>query len=123
MLNGQDWDMYIRLFQHGVKICNIAKPLYYYRESSFLSISKMQLVMRPEDIDERFRSAYKHRSYIGERNFKRRISEQILMHLLQKQHKLKWIQKSIDKCGLTMTLSVLAQFAIRSVARKLKLQH
>jgi GalNAc5-diNAcBac-PP-undecaprenol beta-1,3-glucosyltransferase len=118
LYNGQDWDMYVQLVQHGIPITNISKPLFYYREGSFLSISKMQIAMTPEDVDIRFRSANKHRKFIGEANYRRRIGEQILMHLLQKRDKRAWVKKAISEVGVWVTLTLLVEFAARVLSRK-----
>lgn len=120
LYNGQDWDMYVQLVQHDVPITNISKPLFYYREGSFLSISKMQIAMTSEDVDIRFRSAIKHRKFIGETNYRRRIGEQILMHLLQKRDKRAWVKKAIKEVGIWVTITLLIESALRVLERRLR---
>tara|TARA_B110000046_G_scaffold183844_1_gene220891 strand:- start:1869 stop:2294 length:426 start_codon:yes stop_codon:yes gene_type:complete len=113
--NGQDWDMYVRLFQLGVTFVNVSTPIFLYRFQNEDGIGAKVRKMKPEQIDKRLRSAYKHRGFLGEYWFRKRVAEQILFSLKHKKPKIKWVKKAIDMAGLRATIV----FFIAAIKRKL----
>ncbi|CAD5280451.1 Glycosyltransferase PglI [Alteromonas sp. 38] len=113
--NGQDWDMYVRLFQLGVTFVNVPNPIFLYRFQNEDGIGAKVRKMKPEQIDKRLGSAYKHKEFLGEYWFKKRVSEQFLFSLKHKNNKPSWIIYSIKKAGLIAT----GMFFVRAFNRKL----
>jgi len=113
LANGQDWDFFVRLVCAGNLIKNIASPLFYYRKNTPEGISAKTKSMKVEDADHRLASAFKHREWMGERNFKRRIAEQLLNYLPSKQNKFGWLLKSLKLAGLVTTARVVVTKLLR----------
>lgn len=101
--NGQDWDMYARLFQKGIKFKNIPKPVFLYRFQNEDGIGAKVRKMKPEDIDKRLGSAYKHKVFLGDYWFKKRVCEQILFSLKHKNEKSRWIIQALKMAGVRAT--------------------
>lgn len=106
--NGQDWDLFVRLVQHQIRFVNIQKALFLYREGTPGGITAKVKKMKVEDVTPRLQSAIKHRDWLGEKFFKKRVAEQILSFLPAKSNKLGWINKSIAHVGFTATVISLA---------------
>lgn len=113
--NGQDWDMFVRLFNKGIQFKNIQKPVFLYRFQNLDGIGTKLRKMTPDDIDKRIGSARKHKEFLGDFWFKQRIAEQLLASLKYKNKKYRWLRKSIKMIGVRATLT----FFIRNVHRKL----
>ena len=113
--NGQDWDMYVRLFERGVSFININIPIFLYRFQNEDGIGAKVRKMKPSDIEKRLGSARKHRQFLGEYWFKKRICEQVLFSLKHKKTKLAWIKKAIEIAGVRATF----MFFLNAVKRKL----
>lgn len=113
--NGQDWDMYVRLFQQGVSFFNVPKPIFLYRFQNEDGIGAKVRKMSPNQIDKRLGSAFKHKEFLGEYWFKKRVAEQILFSLKHKSAKVEWVKKAIEMAGLRATLI----FFIAALKRKL----
>ncbi|ALM90984.1 glycosyltransferase family 2 protein [Alteromonas stellipolaris] len=113
--NGQDWDMYVRLFQLGVTFVNVPTPIFLYRFQNEDGIGAKVRKMKPTDIDKRLGSAYKHKIFLGEYWFKKRVCEQILFSLKHKNAKVLWVKKAIEMAGIRATIV----FFIAAIKRKL----
>ncbi len=113
--NGQDWDMYVRLFERGVSFININIPIFLYRFQNEDGIGAKVRKMKPSDIEKRLGSARKHRQFLGEYWFKKRICEQVLFSLKHKKAKSAWIKKAIEIAGVRATF----MFFLNAVKRKL----
>jgi glycosyltransferase involved in cell wall biosynthesis len=113
--NGQDWDMYVRLFEKGVQFRNINTPMFLYRFQNEDGIGAKARKMKPNEIQKRLGSANKHKEFLGDFWFRKRICEQILFSLKHKQQKAKWIVTAIQLAGLKAT----AYFFLNAVRRKL----
>ena len=103
---GQDWDMYVRLSQHG-HIFYSDKELFLYRRGSHESLTTKAKNLSIDESENRLRSCYKHRSWLGERYFKRRAAGQILSYVFHKKQTVSWILKSMKVAGFRATLNVL----------------
>ncbi len=113
--NGQDWDMYVRLFLKGVDFRNINKPVFLYRFQNEDGIGAKVRKMKTSEINKRLGSANKHKTFLGEYWFKKRVCEQILFSLKYKENKVKWIIKAIEIAGFKATL----YFFVNAIKRKL----
>ena len=101
--NGQDWDMYVRLFQKNIKFFNISSPIFLYRFQTPDGIGSKLKKVRPEDIESRLASAKKHRIFLGERAFNNRIAQQMLFSLKHRQRPLAWLKLAIKRAGFVAT--------------------
>lgn len=113
--NGQDWDMYVRLFQQGVTFVNVPNPIFLYRFQNEDGIGAKVRKMKPADIDKRLGSAYKHKVFLGDYWFNKRVCEQILFSLKHKNEKLAWVNKSLKIAGFRATIV----FFFNAVKRKI----
>ncbi len=116
--NGQDWDMYVRLFQKGVNFANIPEPIFLYRFQNEDGIGAKARKMKPNEIDKRLGSAIKHEDFLGDFWFRKRVAEQILFSLKHKKPKLLWIFKAIEMAGLKATLYFFLNAIRRKIANK-----
>ena len=116
--NGQDWDMYVRLFQQGVKFKNIPKPVFLYRFQNEDGIGAKVRKMKPADIDKRLGSAYKHKTFLGDYWFKKRVCEQILFSLKHKNEKSRWIIQALKMAGFKATFVFFYNALKRKVLNK-----
>lgn len=105
--NGQDWDLFVRMSQQKVKFINISLPLFQYRRVSPDGITAKAKTMNVSDADLRLASAYKHREWLGELNFKQRVADQLLSFIVHKRNKIAWLLESIKRAGFVSTLIAL----------------
>ncbi|WP_419227544.1 glycosyltransferase family 2 protein [Alteromonas sp. OM2203] len=116
--NGQDWDMYVRLFQKGIKFKNIPAPIFLYRFQNEDGIGAKVRKMKPSDIDKRLGSAYKHKVFLGDYWFKKRVCEQILFSLKHKNEKSRWIIQALKMAGFKATFVFFFNALRRKVLNK-----
>jgi glycosyltransferase involved in cell wall biosynthesis len=102
---GEDWDIYIRLMSFGDIYFN-SSILFLYRKGHD-SITSSAKKLRIDNIEPYTRSSYKHREWLGEKNFRRRLAYQLLGCITVKEEKLSWIMMSIKLAGLKATIFVL----------------
>ncbi|GAC23348.1 hypothetical protein GMES_1049 [Paraglaciecola mesophila KMM 241] len=106
--NGQDWDLFVRLVQANTQFINLPRVLFLYRKGTPNGITEEVKKMSASNVNARLRSAHKHRKWLGEKLYKRRMAEQILSYLPNKSKKFTWIQKSIELAGVKATIQTLA---------------
>jgi len=108
LANGQDWDVYVRLAQSG-PIAYVDQSLLRYRRGSHESITTKVKTLKVADMERRLVVAYKHRQWMGERDFRRRVARTILGYVGQRPEPLKLVLLALRKSGLRATTSVLAE--------------
>ncbi|MFQ3189356.1 MAG: GalNAc5-diNAcBac-PP-undecaprenol beta-1,3-glucosyltransferase [Paraglaciecola sp.] len=113
--NGQDWDLFVRLVQSDIKFVNITQALFLYRLQTPDGITAKAKRMAISDVEQRLQSAFKHKHWLGEKYYKKRVAEQVLGFLPNKSDKLGWIKKSIELAGFNATFTSL----MHQVKRKL----
>lgn len=113
--NGQDWDMYVRLFEKGVQFRNINTPMFLYRFQNEDGIGAKARKMKPDEIEIRLGSARKHKEFLGDFWFRKRVCEQVLFSLGYKKRKLSWVLKAIELAGFKAVL----YFVYNAFRRKL----
>ncbi|QJR80189.1 glycosyltransferase family 2 protein [Alteromonas pelagimontana] len=116
--NGQDWDMYVRLYQLGYKLVNIPRAIFYYRFMNMDGIGAKVASMTPEEAVSRLRSAQKHKLFLGKTHYRKRVAAQLLVYLPLKKHKVKWVTKSIHMAGLKVTLSHIANVTLKKLRQR-----
>lgn len=114
--NGQDWDMFVRLYESHVALFNVSEPIFLYRFQNPDGIGAKLRSMKPADIEKRLGSARKHRVFLGEYWYKQRVAEQLLISLKYKSNRIGWIYESLKMTGVIATFTYLT----RSVLRHLK---
>lgn len=113
--NGQDWDMYVRLLEQGYKLMNIPKAIFMYRFMNMDGIGAKVAKMSPEEALVRLRSADKHRTFLGEDNYRKRVAAQLLVYLPLKKQKLKWVMMSMRLAGVKWTMSHIANVTAKKL--------
>lgn len=106
--NGQDWDMFVRLARQA-PIRYVAEPLFRYRRGSHDSITTKVRKMQPADMERRLLVTYKHREWLGERLFRRRIAHTILGYLGTRNQPWKLVLMALRKSGPMATATVLSE--------------
>ncbi|WP_018982683.1 glycosyltransferase family 2 protein [Salinimonas chungwhensis] len=116
--NGQDWDMYVRLLQKGYKLVNIPRAIFMYRFMNMDGIGAKVAKMTPEQAIVRLRSADKHRAFLGEENYRKRVAAQLLVYLPLKQQKAQWIMQSVKRAGLRVTLQHITAVSLKKLRQR-----
>ena len=116
--NGQDWDMYVRLLQNGYSLRNIPKAIFYYRFQNMDGIGAKVAKMTPEEAIVRLRSADKHRAFLGDEFYRRRVAAQLLVYLPLKRQKFKWLMASVQRAGVIVTVQHIYGVAIKKFRAK-----
>lgn len=116
--NGQDWDMYVRLLQKGYKLVNIPRAIFMYRFMNMDGIGAKVARMTPEQAIVRLRSADKHRAFLGEENYRKRVAAQLLVYLPLKRQKARWVMQSIRLAGLRVTMEHIAAVSLKKVRQR-----
>jgi len=116
--NGQDWDMFVRLLTREMDFRNIPKALFLYRFQNEDGIGAKVRRLAPKDIYPRLASAYKHKEFLEDYWFKKRVSEQVLFSLKHKKNKKDWILLSIRLAGFKATVNFFFRALRRKVLKK-----
>ena len=116
--NGQDWDMFVRLLTREMDFRNIPKALFLYRFQNEDGIGAKVRKLAPKDIYPRLASAYKHKEFLEDYWFKKRVSEQVLFSLKHKKNKKDWILLSIRLAGFKATVNFFFRALRRKVLKK-----
>ncbi|EAR51194.1 glycosyltransferase [Oceanicola granulosus HTCC2516] len=101
----QDWDLFVRLVQAG-PVAMVPEPLYD-RRTGHDSITSSTLERRPADLLREAAALRKHRDWLGERAFRRRMARLLLAHLPQRRRKLPFVAASLRHAGLAATAGEL----------------
>ena len=112
---GQDWDIYVRLFQSGT-IAYVDQALFYYRFGTHEGISSKARKMTVDSYSPRLASIVKHRHWLGEKYYRYRTSRQILIEISKKNRKYSWLMYSLREGGLVATLSAFLDMVKKRVS-------
>lgn len=105
--NGQDWDLFVRILMNGHVFKNIPAPLFIYRRGTTDGITSKAKTMLIAEAQSRLASAYKHREWMGEKNFRLRAANLLLSYIIHKRHKHQWIIESVKVAGFMPTIITL----------------
>lgn len=108
LANGQDWDIFVRLAQHG-PIPYVQEALFLYRRGRHTSITSRTKAMGPEEVEQRLAVAYKHRAWLGEAYFRRRVALTILGYIGHRKQPLRLLLLALRRSGLQATVTVMAE--------------
>lgn len=106
--NGQDWDVYVRL-ACSKPIAYVEQALFRYRRGSHESITTKVKTEGVDDMERRLVVAYKHRQWMGETLFRRRVARTILSYVGHRRQPWKLVLLALRKSGLRATVGVLAE--------------
>lgn len=99
----QDWDLFVRLVQRG-PIAIVSRPLYT-RRTGHGRITTATLHLTPEDLLEQAAAIRKHRNWLGETAYRRRMARLLLAHLPRRHGKARFIAAALRHAGLRATVS------------------
>ena len=116
--NGQDWDMFVRLLLGNYNFRNISEGLFLYRFQNADGIGAKLRTLKPEDIVHRLASANKHREFLGDFWYKKRVCDQILFSLKHKKNRLSWVILAVRLTGFKVTANFFFNMAKRKVLNK-----
>jgi glycosyltransferase involved in cell wall biosynthesis len=116
---GEDWDLLLRALAVG-GIGYVAEPLVFYTvNTTGTSLTSATRNRSWQEIQYRFAVADKHRHEIGEWNYRQRVADTILAHIMERPDRLSFIGHSIRKAGMTATATVLASKTIAKMKSRL----
>lgn len=115
---GVDWDIYIRLNQIG-KIRYLQQPLFYYRQGTHSGIISTLTKTTIEHYDSRLTAIKKHRHWLGEHRYKKRLAKQILYYAFAKPRPQDWILYAIREAGIAATSTVIIKKFYEKIKTKL----
>jgi GalNAc5-diNAcBac-PP-undecaprenol beta-1,3-glucosyltransferase len=106
--NGQDWDIYVRIVREH-KLAYVGQSLFRYRRGGHESITTRVKRQGVADMERRLVVAYKHRQWMGERQFRQRVAATILGYIGHRPQPWKLVLLALRKGGVRATVSVLAE--------------
>ena len=110
---GQDWDVFVRLARLG-PLGYVPEALFEYRRQSPEGITASSVASDPEVMRRMTRSLVKHREWLGERHFRRRMAGYCLSYLYKRPDFMSAIALSLRHAGVFATARTLAEKAIRA---------
>lgn len=114
----EDWDFMLRVLDVG-EIGYVPEPLLYYTFNAPSSMTTSGRGRTWEEIQYRFAAADKHRSRIGEWNYRQRVASITLAHVLHRPDRMTFIRHSMRKAGVAATGVALAKKAAAKIKRRL----
>ena len=106
--SGQDWDLFVRLSQQ--------RPLAYVPEALFLrrsghaSITTKARAQTPEKLYQAAAAIHKHRAWLGERAYRRRLAAALLKYIGIRRKRHRYVVYALRRAGFT---AVLEHFATK----------
>ncbi len=94
---GQDWDVFVRLARRR-PIAYIDRPLYL-RRSGHDRITTAALRKAPAELLESAAVLYKHRDWLGEGAFRRRLARVLLSFIAQRKRKSRYVATALRHAG------------------------
>ncbi len=108
---GQDWDIYVRLVKR--------RPLAFVPEAMFLlrrgheSITTAGRRQTPEQLYEAAASLHKHREWLGEPAYRRRLASILLKYVRHRDQPMAHIRFNLRMAGMRGTVAYLASRLVR----------
>lgn len=99
----QDWDLFVRLVQCG-HVAIVSEPLYTRRKGHD-RITNATLKLSPQDLLEQAAALHKHRAWLGENAYRRRLARLLLAYLPRRRGKVRFIAATLRHAGLPAMLS------------------
>lgn len=102
---GQDWDLFVRLAQRH-PLGFVGRPLYL-RRTGHARITTAALRQTPAQLYETAAAVHKHRGWLGEAAYRRRLARVLLSFISQRRGKLDYISAALHHAGWRATLAEL----------------
>ncbi len=110
--NSNDWDVFVRFAQRR-PIAFVQEPLYLRRIGAHASITTNAKLIELEEIEARTRAADKHREWLGEKYYRRRMARIFLSYIGVKQNRFGLLLYSLYHAGMAATMWLLWQKILR----------
>ena len=104
--NGQDWDVYVRLSQR-MPLAYISDPLFDFRDGDHDRITNKAKHLTVAGLEKRTEVTRKHRDWLGENAYRRRIAVAALAFIWSKSDRVGFIAYSIRNAGIGATATYL----------------
>ena len=117
---GQDWDLFVRLVQRR-PLAFVGRQLYL-RRTGHDRITTAAARQTPAELLATGAAIYKHRAWLGEPAFRRRLAKVLLTFIAQRPAKVRFIAAAIRHAGLRATgLELLKKSRDRKSERRRRL--
>jgi len=113
---GQDWDVYVRLAKRR-PLAYVPSPLVLRRVGDHQGITRSARDRTPEQLLERAADVHKHRAWLGEWLYRKRLAGRLLSYLGQRQNKHRYVLHAIRHAGLAATAVFLVEKTLRRPRR------
>ncbi len=100
---GQDWDVFVRLVQRQ-PIAYIDRPLYL-RRSGHDRITTAALQKTPAELLTSAAALTKHRDWLGEAAYRKRLARMLLSFIAQRRGKHRYVGAALRHAGLRATVA------------------
>ncbi|QPH56054.1 glycosyltransferase family 2 protein [Pontivivens ytuae] len=110
--NGQDWDIYIRLARRR-PLAYAAAPLFARRYGSHSGITLSAQSESVEALEKRTRVIEKHRDWLGETHYRRRLASYLLKYIGKRKNPVRFVLHAMRRAGASATVRHLARKALR----------
>jgi glycosyltransferase involved in cell wall biosynthesis len=117
---GEDWDFLVRALDYGT-IGHCPEPLFEFKEdSTSLGLSTQFKRLNWEQMGPMFAAGDKHRSFMGEHCYKRRLARMTLAHLPSRADRLAYVARALHAAGPVATALTLSEAAARRAGNLLQ---
>lgn len=116
---GQDWDVYVRLAQRK-PLAHVSTPLFNRRVGRHDSITLQSRGATTDELTERLASADKHRAWLGEAFYRKRVAQVALSYFSARDDWGAVLLFSLKRAGVKATLSHFVErsfYALKKIPR------
>ncbi len=110
--NGQDWDIYIRLARRR-PLAYAPAPLFARRYGNHSGITLRAQSESLEALERRTRVIEKHRDWLGETHYRRRLASYLLKYIGKRKNPARFVLHAMRRAGASATMRHLARKALR----------
>jgi len=112
LLQGQDWDLYVRLAKRH-PIAYVPKALVFRRYGDHHGITLSARNRTPEELMRRALDVHKHRAWLGEWHYRKRLAGRLLGYIGQRSNKHRFVLHAIHHAGLVATTAFLLEKTLK----------
>ena len=109
---GQDWDIFVRLAQRR-PLAYVPRSLFWRPSSEHPSITQGAYEASPSELLLRARTVRKHRSWLGEREYRRLLARNLLTGVRRRKQKYRYVYAAVKEAGPVATVRVISELARR----------
>jgi glycosyltransferase involved in cell wall biosynthesis len=103
---GEDWDAFIRIAQHGT-IGYDPEPMLLYSDGGHARMTNEAREMTPAELEKRTAVLQKHRSFFGEWWFNYHVAGTFISHISSRRNRLRSFSYAVQRCGIGPVLAVM----------------